>query len=475
MKSRILIGPVFSVLMPGNHATSTILNKCSYRPSWARFSPKAQEGVWDGKVRLATIRVDGTIRFPTGLLPQIVEYLKKERGNTVGYKFDYKRDNKPYKVRLPENVDPRYYQDKATKVGLKKKRGIFKMPTGSGKTILAGMLIDSLRCRTIFMTHKKDILMQTYESFQNMLGKEAVGIVGDGKKNWNIITCCMVQTLHRNWKRYKQQFTDADLLLVDEVHLATSPSWYNLCMKIQAPWRFGLTATPLIDSRKTLLQAATGPIIYTLKSKKLIDEGYLSKPNIFMYQINQQVVRESADYQDAYEEGIVQNPLRNKRIIQLVRAVSRLKRHTPIVIQTKKIELLYTLKELLEETDLKFEVLWGKDSATKRRKIVKQLEARKLHVLVVSTIFDEGVDVRNIRTLIVASGGKSNEKTIQRLGRGMRTADGKASVIIIDFYDTTHEYLERHSKQRIKAYKREDHNPIIIKSIKRFKKELRKL
>jgi superfamily II DNA or RNA helicase len=478
-KVRIKLGPVKSVLTPGKFPISKILELCSYKPSWARFSRKVQDGVWDGKIRLASLHKDGSIVFPTGLVDIVAAFLK-DKGMLPVYKplfpdLQLRRHlREKHAIRPLIGIDPRYYQTKATKIGLRKQRGIFKLPTGSGKTVVAAMLTKAIKTHTIFLTHKKDILSQTYESFQKMIGKEYVGLVGSGKKDWNYITCCMVQTLHRNWKTYRKEFERCGLLIVDEVHLATSPSWYNITMKIPAEFRFGLTATPLTDSRKILLQAATGPILYELKSQKLIDEGYLSKPHIFMVTVKRKQVEERCDYQDAYQQGVVEHEIRNKKIVSICKAISKIKRLTPIVIQTKKIEHLKRLDSMLSDTKLTYRVLWGKDSNTERRKVVKELEARSIDVLIVSTIFDEGVDVRNIRTLIVGSGGVSDEKTIQRLGRGMRTADGKSSMILIDFFDATHEYLEKHSKRRRFIYKREGYDVKVV-SIKKLKSTIKNM
>jgi superfamily II DNA or RNA helicase len=473
---KVLMGPVKSTILPGSYPISKVLDICTYKPSWAVFSPKVQMGLWDGKIRLASMKREGGIVFPTGLMDRIAEFLIKE-GYEVVYKTSFPERrflNRERTIQPLKGVEPRHYQIAATEACLEFRRGVLKMPTGSGKTIVAAMLTKAVKGHTIFLTHKKDILHQTFNSFQKMIGAQYVGMVGDGRKDWNYITCCMVQTLHRCAKAEAEKLNKVGLLIVDEVHLATSPSWYNLTMKIPAEFRIGLTATPLQDARSTLLEAATGPIIYEAKSQQLIKEGYLSKPTIFMVRIKKPVLNQRYDYQDAYQHGIVENDLRNTKIVALIKTIKKERRLTPIVVLTKKIEHLKRLEELLSKTNLSYRILYGKDSASERQDVIKLLEARKLDVLVVSTIFDEGVDVRNIRTLIIASGGRSNEKTLQRLGRGMRTADGKSSVILIDFYDQTHEYLERHSKKRITSYKKEGYE-INLLVYKNFKEQLNQL
>ena len=71
----------------------------------------------------------------------------------------------------------------------------------------------------------------------------------------------------------------------------------------------------------------------------------------------------------------------------------------------------------------------------------------------ISTIFDEGVDIPEVNVLIIAAGGKSEVKTIQRIGRGLRKKK-VGGVLVFDFKDAS-KFLDRHSIDRIKVYQKE--------------------
>jgi superfamily II DNA or RNA helicase len=60
-----------------------------------------------------------------------------------------------------------------------------------------------------------------------------------------------------------------------------------------------------------------------------------------------------------------------------------------------------------------------------------------------------------VRAGVNAAGGKSVIKALQRLGRGMRVAEGKSGIAWTDFSDIGHPWLEKHSKARVNAYKTE--------------------
>jgi len=91
----------------------------------------------------------------------------------------------------------------------------------------------------------------------------------------------------------------------------------------------------------------------------------------------------------------------------------------------------------------------GEDPSCVRNEILRQFP--KYGCVIASTIFEEGIDVPSISALVVACGGKSSIKTIQRVGRGMRPGKDK-KLYVVDFYDDFNRYLRRHSEKRIQLY-----------------------
>ena len=82
---------------------------------------------------------------------------------------------------------------------------------------------------------------------------------------------------------------------------------------------------------------------------------------------------------------------------------------------------------------------------------VERLKRGEL-AIIASTIFDEGVDIPEVGSLILAVGGKSTIKTLQRVGRALRPKKGENEVEIYDFIDWGNKYLLSHSRQRLQDY-----------------------
>lgn len=446
------------------------MNLCSYRPAGFQFSPKFSDGSWDGRTRLAYQLKDGSFSFPSGLIHRVREFLFKE-GYRIKRRTSYDiKEIAKRRVRILKGIEFRKYQYEAAKMALYHYRGIVKLPTASGKTVVASLVINSIRQPTIVLTNDKNLLYQMSNVLKTHIGGD-VGIIGDGRREFNDITIGSIPTLYQNFNQYKDFLTEKKVLIIDEVHHTVAKTWYKLAQKLPCVYRIGLSATPESGPNTIMLEACTGKIIYTKPPTELVEEGYLSKPDIVLVKTEKPKLLERYDYHKAYQLGIVENKYRNKRIAKLCKLLCKKKKYSPIIIQTKKLDHYKYLKQELDKLEIEHEYLSGKDPSSKRNDAIQRFKDGKLKILAVSRIFDEAVDIPNIRTLIIASGGKSKRQTIQRLGRGMRKHKQKTSILVIDFFDETHSYLKAHSVRRKNTYLKEGHSAEVL-TYKQLRKKL---
>ena len=113
--------------------------------------------------------------------------------------------------------------------------------------------------------------------------------------------------------------------------------------------------------------------------------------------------------------------------------------------------------------------LWvqGKDDATTRKSVIKQLQkgtegesSEDVIAIATQQIFNTGINV-HVHNLINAAGGQADHQIIQRMGRGLRTAWDKFGLNYFDFLFEINDYLEEHSKKRMKILSDEGHDVII--------------
>ncbi len=235
-------------------------------------------------------------------------------------------------------------------------------------------------------------------------------------------------------------------------HLAATVKRGNIFVELSnmmpnAYMRWGLTATPFMKDKYSdmLLEGATGKILFKKSSKDLIDDKYLTPAEIDMILIskNEKVPNK---WPDCYNMGIVSNVERNTRIAEEIDKAVK-----PCLILVTKIDHGAKIQNLCKSV---VPFLSGTDDSTVRQETIDNMVKNKTAVIC-TTIFDEGVDIPDIRTVILAGGGKSQIKTIQRLGRGLRLAEGKDSVKVLDFIDYTCNLLNYHSRNRKATWEKE--------------------
>jgi superfamily II DNA or RNA helicase len=118
------------------------------------------------------------------------------------------------------------------------------------------------------------------------------------------------------------------------------------------------------------------------------------------------------------------------------------------------------LSEMLDKAGVKsIAFIKGEVNKQMRKDLLNQVRNKELQVLVGSCVADEGIDLPALGSAIMAGGGKSLIKSLQRVGRTLRPypsaeENEKDKAIIVDFYDRLR-YLTGHSKKRIKIYESE--------------------
>lgn len=244
-------------------------------------------------------------------------------------------------------------------------------------------------------------------------------------------------------------------MVAHNCHVLGAPSFYRVLMAAEnAHRRIGLSATPFSrgDGRSAYVMAALGPKIYEVPATELVEAGVLSKPTITMFPLRQHLPPRMT-WQEVYRKGIVESELRNRAVVALAASSER-----PCLVFVKEIDHGRVLLRMLQRAGITAGFVWGDTSTEDRQRAITKLSRGEVEVLVSSTIFEQGVDIQEVRTVVVASGGKSAIRAVQRLGRGMRVAEGKKAMQLWDFDDLGQVWLDRHSAQRLAAYLKERHS-----------------
>lgn len=459
------VGNVKTYIRGGRPAKT--LRKClGYFVDGAWYSSAYKQGHWDGwNTFLDYDRSRRQHYFPSGFLEHVcgsldqISYsytVEDERGYLHAEPNFYLFDDEGQST-IDLSAGKWYYQSEAVESAMARGRGVIVLPTGGGKTEVAASIIGSYRRRALFLTHRKSLLHQTRERFEKRLGR-AIGIIGDSEFNLQEVTVGMVQSisLYEKDPSLAQWLEEVQVLIGDEIHHLESDQWFGRFGNIQAPVRFGLSATPNFEDSGMALLGMTGPIIYQKDVWELIDSGVLVRPRIWFYRCNLPELNPKLRYQSAYSQGIVANSVRNDGLILIARQFKTEGRGAVTLV--KRINHGDLLTDLYCSHGIRTEFINGKVTQKKRNEIFDQLKFGQIdHVVAIAEIVGEGFDVPWLDAFINATGsrcggnaadGETGRQLIQFLGRIIRSYPGKMVADFVDIADFQHPQLKEASHAR---------------------------
>ena len=272
----------------------------------------------------------------------------------------------------------------------------------------------------------------------------------------------LVRTKHADdYKKLKfiTDFLDSVVLFVaDECHHSKADTWFKVLMSCHnAVYRAGLSGSidPKDEITNQALNAVYGTIVAKATSKQMSDEGYTAHATVQMIPIDRPDdigAISNKQWFDIYRKGIVENNYRNQIIVALAEKIAQ-KGHTVLIIATQ-LDHCDILHNMFSKDKVDSVVIDGQQSNELRTKEREALTQGKVKIAIVTSIFDEGVDITSIDVLILASGGKAYRQVVQRVGRVLRKdKNGSDMSYVFDFIDKQHRILAKHSNTRVNIYK----------------------
>ncbi len=400
----------------------------------------------------------------------VVKYFKKS-GIQVK---DYVMKSLPFPL-IKDNLKLREYQERALHSWLKTKRGIVVLPTGSGKTAVALKAISTLKVSTIIIVPTIDLVNQWYDSILKFLGVSS-GRIGGGYDEIKGITVITYDSAYTRIEEIGNMFY---LSIFDEVHHLPSEGYSNIAEMLVSPYRLGLTATPeREDGRHVMLPNLVGPEVFRITPSQLAGK-YLSQ-----YEIKKIYVNLTEKEKEKYDELRKKlNEFLEKRKFKLdsLRAFHRflgmagrdpearealLAWHESLKISVNSEAKIDKLREILKDSEQDKIIVFTRDidmcyrvsreflipavtyktPKDERSEILRKFKDGKYRVIVVSNVFDEGVDIPDASLAIVLGGYGTSRQFLQRLGRILRMKENKKAKLIEIITKGTSDY--RLSKRR---------------------------
>ena len=447
----------------------------SYEVPGSYYSDLFQRGIWDGRNRLFR---EKTQSFPTGLLPKVREVLDK---HNIKYEYIDKRDicdlGKEIPLHMSEGDELYPFQQEAINSSVEKTRGIVRVGTGGGKSVILSGIIAKTNLSTLVLIHRKDIFYQLRDMLKFHL-RTKIGSIGCGENDIQKFNIGMVATLAKTKdNKVKEFLANVRCLIVDECHQLGAKQAYSITKMCKAAFiRIGTTATAFrYDDRDFYLQAPTAEKIVDIGPSDLIKQGYLVPPHIFVIGISKIPDLSYMTYQECYDQGIVNNTERNEVIVEVCNYLQSKK--LTVLVAITRVEHGKILVSMLHERypHIKSVFVHGGDEDFLRKDILEDLRAKKLDIVIATSIYKEGIDVRSLDCLLNAKCQDSGVDSYQLIGRVLRKSEGKKFAIVVDFNDKS-KYLHKHGLHRRDIYESEpEFKTYTCKDVLQFEKMAEKL
>ncbi|MGH0280443.1 DUF3427 domain-containing protein [Sinorhizobium meliloti] len=320
--------------------------------------------------------------------------------------------------------------------------GLVVLATGVGKTWLAAF--DSNRSefpRVLFIAHREEILNQAVETFRRVRPNARIGRLSGEHQNVNAdLLFASIQTLARanHLSRFRPQ--EFDYIVIDEFHHAAAGTYRRVIDHFEPKFLLGLTATPERTDGADLLGLCQENLVFQAGIHQGIEGGHLCPFHYFG-------IPDEVDYRNI--------PWRNAQfdLTELTAAVATEARAKNALEQFHKhggercIAFCCSQKhadfmaEFFAHNGVRAVAVHSGANSSPRATSLQKLEAGDLSVVFAVDIFNEGVDVPSIDTVLMLRPTESTIIWMQQLGRGLRKSSGKDRLTVIDYIGNHRAFL----------------------------------
>ncbi len=363
------------------------------------------------------------------------------------------------------------------------RRGVVVLPTGSGKTYVAQLIMERLGRPTLVVTPTIDLMQQWYGNLATAFDIP-VGLVGGGYYDLESVTVTTYDSAYIHMENLGARFA---LLVFDECHHLPGPT-YSLAAELSlAPFRLGLTATPeREDGAERRLDRLVGPVVYRreigeLAGRYLADyetvtlkvrlseeeqEEYLQARAVYRDFVSRQGIRFGSPGGWGRFLMLTSRSEEGRRAFLAYRAQKAISQASPA-----KLRLLETLCErhrqdrmliFTSDNDTVYKIsrhflvpaITHQTKVKERHGLLSAFNRGEIPFLVTSRVLNEGVDVPAANIGVVLSGSGTVREHVQRLGRILRRGEGKQALLYeVITEDTAEEYVSNRRRQH-DAYQR---------------------
>jgi superfamily II DNA or RNA helicase/HKD family nuclease len=311
--------------------------------------------------------------------------------------------------------------------------------TGTGKTYLAAFDVRSFAPkRMLFVIHRENIARKALLSFQEIIIDADLtdfGVYTGTEKNADVrYMFATAQTLSKEAHRLKFAKDHFDYIVIDESHHAGAQMYDHIIDYFEPKFLLGMTATPERTDGFDIYSKFDHNVAYEIRLHTALKADLLTPFHYFGISdltVDGHALEEKADF------NLLVSEERIDRIIESIGKYGAELDEIRGLIFCSKVEECYAIAEKLSERGYPSIGLTGEDKESARATGIQRLETSdlttKIDFLVCRDIFNEGIDIPRINLILMLRPTESAIVFVQQLGRGLRKAENKEYLTVLDF------------------------------------------
>ena len=319
--------------------------------------------------------------------------------------------------------------------------GLVVLATGLGKTWLSAFDTEQARAeRVLFVAHRDEILDQAMRTYRTIRPRAALGkYTGSEKSPTADVLFASVQTLGRRTHLDRFAADHFDYIVVDEFHHASAATYRRLLDHFTPRFLLGLTATPERSDGADLLALCGGNLVYRCDLPEGVRRELLAPFDY--YGVPDEVDYENIPWRsNRFDEEALTTALATRSRAE--NALDQLKRRggtrtLAFCVSQRHADFM---RRFFLDAGLRAAAVHAGPTSDPRAHSLERLQAGELDVLCAVDMFNEGVDVPDVDSLLMLRPTESQILWLQQFGRGLRVRPGKR-LKVIDYIGNHRSFL----------------------------------